>query len=70
MNDFKFIELPKEEVLSEVELSFIEGATNCTNYTACTDPDGGKSNCGTYNGGSCGGVGGCGPVLFCSNYSF
>lgn len=35
MNDFKSIELPKEEVLSEVELSFIEGASNCLEYESC-----------------------------------
>lgn len=66
MKDFKFIELPKEEVLSEGELSFIEGASNCTNYTACGSPDGGKSNCGTFDSAPCA----CSPGLFCSNYSF
>lgn len=67
MNDFKFIELPKEEVLNEMELSFIEGASNCTNYSACGNE--GKSNCGSYNGDPCTG-GGCSPSLYCSNYSF
>lgn len=65
MNNFKFIELPKEEVLSEVELSFIEGANNCTNYTACNES--GKSNCGTFNSDACSG---CGSGLYCSNYTF
>lgn len=64
MDNFKFIELPKEEVLSEVELSFIEGATNCTNYTVCKET--GKSNCGTFDSGPCG----CDPGLYCSNYTF
>ncbi len=66
MDNFKFIELPKEEVLSEVELSFIEGANNCTNYTACGSPEGGKSNCTSFNDAPCG----CSPGLFCSNYTF
>lgn len=65
MNNFKFIELPKEEVLSEVELSFIEGADNCTNYTACGAP--GKSSCGSFDSSACSG---CGPGLYCSNYTF
>lgn len=64
--NFKFIELPKEEVLSEVELSFIEGASNCINYQACGAA--GKSNCATYNDGQC--TGNCTPGLFCSNYTF
>lgn len=68
MKNFKFIELPKEEVLSEIELSFIEGASNCTNYTTCSLE--GKSNCGRFNSDQCSGNGGCSPSLFCSNYSF
>lgn len=68
MKNFKFIELPKEEVLSEIELSFIEGASNCTNYTACSLE--GKSHCGRFNSDQCSGNGGCSPSLFCSDYSF
>lgn len=68
MEKFKFIELPKEEVLSEMELSFIEGAANCTNYVVCIG-DGKQSNCGQYDDGQCSG-GGCSPGLFCSSYSF
>lgn len=65
MDNFKFIELPKEEVLSEVELSFIEGAADCTNYTACGAQ--GKSNCGIYySGGPCD----CSPGLYCSNFGW
>lgn len=65
MDNFKFIELPKEEVLGEVELSFIEGASNCTNYTACKED--GKSNCGSYDSAPCNS---CDPGLYCSNYTF
>ena len=68
MKKFKFIELPKEEVLNDVELSLIEGASNCTDYSTCTE--GGKSNCGIYDGGQCNSTGSCGPSLFCKNYSF
>lgn len=67
MKDFKFIELPKEEILSEVELSLIEGASNCTNFSACTGS--GKSSCGTYSDGQCTGNS-CTAGLFCSNYTF
>lgn len=68
MKDFKFIELPKEEVLSEVELSFIEGAATCTNYTVCAPAEGKKSSCGSYSTGTipCD----CGSGLYCSNYTF
>lgn len=65
MKKFKFINLPKEEVLSEAELSFMQGASNCTNYYTCRgDKD---SECGSYNSGPCTD---CSPGLYCSNYTF
>lgn len=65
MKDFKFIELPKEEVLSEVELSFIEGAENCEMYSVCKDDVRG-SICHSYNTELCNG---CAPGLYCQLYS-
>lgn len=66
MKSFTFIELPKEEVVKKSDLSFLEGATDCTDYTACSDTKGGKSNCGSYTTNPCA----CGGSLYCKQYSF
>lgn len=66
MNDFKFVELPKEEVLSEVELSFIEGASNCVQYEDCGTEVAGKRYCGCYDMEPC--SDGCNPGLYCAWY--
>lgn len=64
MDNFKFIELPKEEVLSEVELSYIEGANNCESYKPCNG-----MRCLEFNSGPCSDTGGCGAILYCQSYT-
>lgn len=68
MNDFKFIELPKEEVLSEVELSMIEGASNCLEFSLCTVGVSCERYCGRYDTDPCSMPGGCAPSLYCMSY--
>lgn len=53
MKTFNFIELPKEEVVKKSDLPFLEGADNCFEYTACTDPKGGKQVCMQYDSDPC-----------------
>lgn len=66
MSKFKFIELPKEEVVKESELSFIEGATDCGTFVQCADKKVGKSICEEYGTSPCG----CAGSLFCGIYTF
>lgn len=68
MKNFKFIELPKEEVLGEVELSFIEGASNCMKYENCEPKEYGKKHCAAYDVEPC--SDGCSPGLYCGMYTF